>query len=95
VPLAPVVILCALFTAERVRPPDGAEIAALMVIVLAAFNVSVDVLVQLSGSETVMVPALPPLLPLFVVVTVILLFARPLSNVVVLIVEVAEPELGS
>src|SRR5579883_289369 len=96
VPAAPVV-MAELLVAFRVKPPFNAVILELRVMVLAAVSVNVLEEVQLSGllAASVMVPALPPVVPLFVVVITILLVARSLSNVVVLMVAVGAAEFGS
>ena len=79
-PAVPVWILAAEFAAVKVKPPLIAVIGEFSVIVLAAFNVSVNALVHVNGVEAanVIVPADVP--EPFVVVTVTLFKAKLFSS---------------
>ncbi len=64
------------------------------VMLLAALSVNEFPLLQATGALTAIVPAEPPLLPEFVVVTTMLLLASAVCRSVFRMFEVAEPLVG-
>src|SRR5580704_7686316 len=102
-PLVEIEILFAIVTAEAApavsvmlpAPLVGVEVMfALRVMELAAVRVREFPLLHTTGAFTVIVPALPPAAPLFVVVTVMLLEARAVSRSVFKICDDGTPEFG-